>query len=634
MTSILNYRRDIDGLRALAVAPVVFFHSGLDILPGGYVGVDIFFVISGYLISKIIFKELDQETFSLSTFYCRRIRRIFPALFFMIIVSMVVSSFIFTSKDYNELGKSLYSVLLFFSNFHFYDTQDYFGLGADEQVFLHTWSLSVEEQFYIVFPMLLLLLFKYKWTAVRPVLLSFFVMSLVLASITVHENASKAFYFSPFRFWELLTGVLLAIGVFPTVKNRFFLEACAVAGVGLIVGSVLFYDEATVFPGLSALPTCVGTGLIIYAGSFQKTWVTKILGLRALVFLGLISYSLYLWHWPVFVFSKYLYLEQTPLLSWILICLSVCVAWFSWRFVEQPFRHAGDSVQSVYRYSLTGIIALLIVAGVVDATDGLPQRFSDRLQLLMSDENRHPKFRECGGVDVNRNDELTRCFLGVEDQPGTFVLWGDSHAEMIAPAIDNMAVAQGVSGYYFSKSACPPLVFKREMGSERCNRYHQSVLRFIVESPVSDVILSAKWNDSRSLENRDFWLDGFSYVVDELTNSGKRIWFVHQVPEVGVNVPRVMLRNSLLPWKKQPEPTREQVMREQSEYRKWLNNFNGYSNFKELKPEERLCNKTCRFQEQGRSLYKDDNHLSVYGAMFVSGLFRPVFDSENNFQRL
>ena len=208
---VLEYRRDIDGLRALAVIPVVLFHSGLGVFPGGYVGVDVFFVISGYLISSIILREIQRDQFSLSTFYCRRIKRIFPALFFMLFASVLVASVFCTAKDFNELGKSLYAVLLFYSNFYFFDKQGYFDIDAEEQLFLHTWSLSVEEQFYIIFPAFLLLLFRVNARIIKAVLLSLFVLSLTFSALVTWTEPSKAFYFSPLRFWELLCGVSLGV---------------------------------------------------------------------------------------------------------------------------------------------------------------------------------------------------------------------------------------------------------------------------------------------------------------------------------------------------------------------------------------------------------------------------------------
>ena len=634
MNPVLEYRRDIDGLRALAVIPVVLFHSGLGVFPGGYVGVDVFFVISGYLISSIILREIQRDQFSLSTFYCRRIKRIFPALFFMLFASVLVASVFFTAKDFNELGKSLYTVLLFYSNFYFFDKQGYFDIGAEEQLFLHTWSLSVEEQFYIIFPALLLLLFRVNARIIKAVLLSLFVLSLTFSALVTWTEPSKAFYFSPLRFWELLCGVLLALGIFPKVKRRFSIELFSILGLCLLIVPMLIYDDGTAFPGLAALPVCLGTCLLIYSGSLHQTFVAKLLSAKLLVFFGLISYSLYLWHWPVFVFREYLYLPDTVWVSSLLIGVSILLAWFSWRFVERPFRGQMSASffgtnKQVFRIAVVCGVVFLSIALLLDGADGLPLRYPENIQQLFVDEERHPKFRKCGGVNPENNRELSECALGAENVPVRFALWGDSHAEAIAPAVDKIAVEYGVAGYYFSKSACLPIVKPDEVVSyvsQRCDDYHRGVLEFIENSSIKDVILAGRWNSPNADLNPYELAEGLDVVMSALTRKGIRVWFMRQVPEAGVDVPRVMLRNHILPISSLPLLGEPRVREERLKSRMVMDSLRQQYAYRELDPERQLCSQACSIQDNGRSLYKDEHHLSVYGALYISELFRPVFN--------
>ena len=276
MSRFLTYRPDIDGLRAIAVLPVVFFHAGIETFSGGYVGVDIFFVISGYLITSIILKEIAAGQFSIATFYRRRICRIFPALFFVLLVSIFFAGLFYTPQDFNKLGKSLYSVLLFFSNFHFLGTQGYFEREADLQLLLHTWSLSVEEQFYVVFPILLIFLKRYTKTTTNLVICSLTATSFVVAAFWTLTDSNFAFYASPLRFWELMLGSLLALNLPSKTKNKIYAELMAAIGLAMIAFSVFMYTEETRFPGLAALPACLGSLLIIYSGIYKRDFDIKI----------------------------------------------------------------------------------------------------------------------------------------------------------------------------------------------------------------------------------------------------------------------------------------------------------------------------------------------------------------------
>lgn len=333
----MKYRADIDGLRALAVLPIVLFHARVPGLPGGYVGVDIFFVISGYLITKIIFSEIQERKFSVIEFYDRRIRRIFPAFFAMMIFVSVVSYFVLVPYDLRMLGKSILGAMFFASNIVFYSEAGYFSSSSDLKPLLHTWSLGVEEQFYVFFPILICLSMKVGRVASKALLWAVFVASFIACLVLTAKLPAFAFFMLPTRAWELLAGGLLAVGAIPIVSNAKISNAVAVVGLMLIASAVVFFSARTPFPGVAATLPVLGAGMLIYSG--PKTFVAQVLGAWPFRFVGKISYSFYLWHWPVIVFYEYWALhEMSGWASVGAIVVSLAMAYLSWRFIETPFR--------------------------------------------------------------------------------------------------------------------------------------------------------------------------------------------------------------------------------------------------------------------------------------------------------
>ena len=301
----MRYRKDIDGLRAVAVLAVVFFHSKLPGFSGGFVGVDVFFVISGFLITGLMAHDRGADRFSLVTFYFRRVRRIVPALLCVYVACTLLAAVLMLPGDMAEFGRSLLSSATFISNHFFYRLAGYFGGESDLKPLLHTWSLSIEEQFYLVWPLLFLVIgrWQYRW-------LPYFVwaagaISLAASVVMVGYQKEAAFFLAPFRAWELLLGASLALLSRRPAIPAWLAELCASAGLSMIVASVLFLDEGHAFPGLLALPPCLGTALLIFAGMERRPAVTRLLSTGPAVAVGLISYSLYLWHWPILSFARY-----------------------------------------------------------------------------------------------------------------------------------------------------------------------------------------------------------------------------------------------------------------------------------------------------------------------------------------
>jgi peptidoglycan/LPS O-acetylase OafA/YrhL len=336
----MNYRREIDGLRALAVLPVMLFHAGFELFSGGFVGVDVFFVISGYLITTIILAELELEKFSIFNFYERRARRILPALFLVMLVCIPFAWVLMTPADLNSFAKSLVAVPLFVSNIFFWRDGGYFETAAELKPLLHTWSLAVEEQYYVLFPLFLMFFWKLGKRWIHATLIFVFLASVTLAQWGAYAKPDASFYLLPTRGWELLIGAFAALYLSTENRKEFsksLSDFLGWLGVALILYAVFAYSKATPFPGLYALIPSLGAVLIILFAT-QQTTVGKFVGNNLFVGVGLISYSAYLWHQPVLAFARHWFKDLDQFLILLLVTLVFVISYFSWRFIEQPFR--------------------------------------------------------------------------------------------------------------------------------------------------------------------------------------------------------------------------------------------------------------------------------------------------------
>src|SRR3984893_9141782 len=352
-----TYRADIDGLRAVAVVPVVLFHIGAPVFPGGFVGVDVFFVISGYLITSIILPDIDARRFSIVKFYERRVRRIFPALIVVLIFCGVVGFILLTPSDYKTLGESIVATILFVSNIFFWRQTNYFAAPASESPLLHTWSLSIEEQFYVFYPLILILVSR--WTKARITVISLIcVISFTAGAVLVFFKPSATFYLGPTRAWELLIGGLIALASTHNCALGKLNQYLALSGIALIIFSVLAYSSSMRFPGAAALLPAVGTALIIWSGQNETTIIHRLLSLPALTAVGRASYSLYLWHFPIIAFASYVELTGLHWQAKTTICLvSLAASFLSLRYIELPFRLPSkpSSVRKPVRAALCGM---------------------------------------------------------------------------------------------------------------------------------------------------------------------------------------------------------------------------------------------------------------------------------------
>ncbi|WP_430462636.1 acyltransferase family protein [Thalassolituus sp. LLYu03] len=379
----MDYRREIDGLRALAVLPVVLFHAGVPAFSGGFVGVDIFFVISGYLITGILLSELDSGRFSIVSFYERRARRILPALFLIMALCIPFAWASMLPSDMEAFSKSVLAVSLFFSNILFYREVGYFSAAADEKPLLHTWSLAVEEQFYIFFPLLLLFIWRYRKEWLFGVLSLLAVMSLLLSEWGWRNNPEANFYLLPARVWELMVGALCAF-----LAGRGYERpnnAAALVGLTAVCGSIFLYGNDVPSPSVFMLMPVLGAAFIILFGK-SGTFVAQILGARVLVAIGLISYSIYLWHQPLFAFSRIMNSGEPHLWQMVLLSVaSVVLAYLTWRYVEQPFRNKTSfNRKRIFTLSFL-MIALFSFLGQFGAvSEGFKQRFDVPLPISLN----------------------------------------------------------------------------------------------------------------------------------------------------------------------------------------------------------------------------------------------------------
>ena len=535
----LSHRDDIDGLRAVAVLLVVLFHTGVATFSGAYIGVDIFFVISGYLLTGIILREMARDSFSLRIFYERRIRRIVPALLAMLLVCSAAACFLLLPQDLVRFAHSLFSALLSFSNIYFWTQAGYFK-PSHAKVLLHTWSLGVEEQFYLFLPLTLLALRR------RRAFLMWGLIGLALASLFMAEwlvlkREMEAAFYMPFsRAWELLVGSLIAFDFSPLPKNRLWRELLAAAGAMSIAAAVLLFSPTTPFPGISALLPCIGTALLLVTGERGSTICSNLLSLPPLVFVGLISYSVYLWHWPIITFAKMggiPGLTDKGLLQKLgVLFASLLCGWLSWRFVEQPFRERRAGTIPSKQVCKTLAMASLVVAAcatVCTLTGGLPGRFTPSAMRVGSylDAAQDMRLGSCfiTSGDHFRDFKPDTC-TSVDPTGHNYLLIGDSHAAALWFGL-NHAVKQAHI-LQATSSGCSPSLGQYD--SSDCG----DMRRYVYESLLSrvhidGVILTEHWQSVKDIE-------GIEPAIKWLRMNKIAVYLVGPVQEYDAPLPMLL----------------------------------------------------------------------------------------------
>ena len=652
---MLEYRADIDGLRAVAILPVVFFHAGFGFAQGGFVGVDVFFVISGYLITSLIHREMLAGKFSLARFYERRVRRLFPALFAMLSVCAAVAAWLLLPQDLRYFGGSLFATTLFSSNIFFWLEASYFDVAAERKPLLHTWSLAVEEQFYLLFPIFLLLVLRYLPRRLVAVTGAVTVASLLASEWMLRSSDSAAFYLAPFRAWELGLGASLAL-IAPVARhdNR-HAEVFAWLGLAMIAASVAVFSWQTPFPGLHALAPAVGAALVIWSGSGTSTHAGRILSARPLVFTGLISYSLYLWHWPLLVFARHFAIRELTTAERLgLLLASVGLAIASWRFIERPFRgrHGILPRRGLFRLAAITMACLCAVGLTGVARSGWPQRLDTQArQMLAGAEDRNPRREACSFLDAQALRAGQACRIGsLDSAEPSFIVWGDSHADAMMTAFDRLAAERGQSGLYLGKIGCPPLLDVERVDTPfGCLAFNDAARELIAASPARRVILVARWphftseptvgqeerqrvviadagSNRRDVPGNDAVLArGLDRTLEFL--GSRKVFVFSTVPEIGYPVPQTLAQVHRLGRDVDIRPTLDQYRQRQRAVETLLEDARRRHGFTPLDPAPGLCGTgRCQVESAGRPLYFDEHHLSVHGAEAVAETLRPAFE--------
>ena len=504
----MRYRAEIDGLRALAVLPVILFHAGFEWFSGGFVGVDVFFVISGYLITTIIISEMAEGKFSIINFYERRARRILPALFFVMAACLPFAWLWLTPADLRDFGESLVAVSTFSSNILFWWESDYFDAASELKPLLHTWSLAVEEQYYILFPIFLMLTWRLgiKWVLI--LLSAVFVISLGVAAWATQYAAtpkliSGAFFLLPTRGWELLIGVFAAFYLKHNthLKSQTINQVLSLLGFGMILYSILVFDQTTPFPSLYALIPTIGTGLLILC-AVPKTLIFNLLGLKPIVGLGLISYSAYLWHQPLLAFARHrIFFEVSDFLL-IIICLaSLLMAYLSWRFIEAPFRNKQIFTQyKIFVITATGIAAFSVL-GLFLQFEPVLNKAPGKLQNVQFESLKEKMLvvgEVCSSEDVIHQQNFSFCTIGDRDSDKSIVFYGDSHFLALQYSLDHRLRLGNIKGIWLRRVlGCDTTVFTTNSNNKsprklECPNNYIEALDYFGDADY--LVLSSRWS--------------------------------------------------------------------------------------------------------------------------------------------
>ena len=653
-----SYRSEIDGLRAIAVVAVVLFHSGCG-LSGGYVGVDVFFVISGFLITGIILRGIENNSFDLAHFWERRIRRIFPALFINVAVTLCAGYWLLMPRELEQLGKSALAQTLLLSNVYFWRDTGYFAGPAEYKPLLHTWSLAVEEQFYLFFPLLLVF---FRTQSRKRLFWGLVCVSLVSLCASVygtmfHSNAT--FFLLPTRAWELLAGSLLAVFPWEVRSSPGRDKTIAVAGLLAIVFPVLFYDSETPFPGLAALPPVLGTAGVLFAAASSKgSFVAWGLSLPPVAFIGRISYSLYLWHWPVIVFVRHYYGHFGWREAIFALACSLFFSVVSWKFIETPFR---QNTLLKRRRSLLGATffmsaAITAACTLLVVSKGLVDRFPNYDNLM--EDTQYPGERFSSSLEEFRFEKLP--LLGVDEPQGSkrpldFIVWGDSHAMMLCDVMDQIACEQGLTGRV---SAAGGQVPGPGLGYKYNNvEYTKNFMEWMKVHRPRNLVLINRWSsrtNGASHVESEFSLQDDCYLSDGEIDSesyeqasevlrmslhrlslfcekaGITLWIIRQVPEISEAWPASDMLLYTLGKRRSPPPEKggsihHHRLRQERVERIFTSMDSSSSRILDPAP--------FFFDEQGsvviccngRSYYYDNDHLTSYGASLLAPFFRDMF---------
>jgi peptidoglycan/LPS O-acetylase OafA/YrhL len=541
----MRYRADIDGLRALAVIPVLLYHVGIPGFAGGFVGVDIFFVISGYLICGMIDGDIRSGTFSIGNFYKRRVLRILPALFVMFLVTSILAYLYCLPVELEDYSKSLASAVGSVSNVYFAATAGYFDAPAETKPLLHTWSLGVEEQFYFIVPLLMLLAYRFLPRRAKLLFAAAAVLSFAAAFVVSYRNTTFVFYLTPFRAWELALGALLAIRFIPAPKAKFGKDLCGTAGLLLLLGVIVFGSASAPLLLMTSLAG-IGATLVIASSESGISTVGRILSLRPLVFVGLISYSLYLWHWPLIVFQRtdaLFFPDSSSIMTkLVLIATSTGIAFLSWKFVELPFRSRASTTSKamVFGMASAAMTSAVALCGLVLIVSGAPFRFPDRVVAIAAYLGYDPAAAFRAGhcyLGTNREQLDVPTCMSLDAKRPNYLLVGDSHAAHLWLGLSS--AMPDVNMMQATASMCRPVILPVSLLDTRaCPKLMQFVFDdFLVNHKVDKVLLSASWKDED--------IPALLATLDMLKSRGLDVTVLGPIVEYDGALPRLLTEEIL-----------------------------------------------------------------------------------------
>lgn len=648
MKSNRGYRPEIDGLRGIAVLLVLLYHCDLG-FPGGYVGVDVFFVISGFLITGIISRELQQNRFSLKEFWGRRIRRIMSASLCVMASTLIAGCFLLLPDDLEDLADSIVSQQLLVANGYFCSHADYFAGPADLLPLLHSWSLAVEEQFYIFFPLVMIATIRWSSSKLTTCVVVAAALSFALSVYGTKHFPMVTFYHLPTRAWELLLGAVVSIHQHRIRVSDRLSNVISIASIAGIFTAATMLQSTSEFPGMNAALPCLGT-IAFISISKAETWTNRALSWRPLVFLGLVSYSLYLWHWPILAFQRYWLGIELPLLNRIAtVTSSLTLSYLSWKWIETPFRkkHGDNERSKAVAGTLVFSIVLFLTGVVLRESGGLPGRLTKSEATFLEKSSRSEAVRWVLKNDIALIGERNN------DSDIDFLLWGDSHAGVISDLCDQLGKRHHLSGAIAARAATAPcLGGARKSHLSEAMKWNATVMEFVRHRNVKNVFFVARWAqyiNGRPNGRLDTLISDESTPVDtresaarvlskclkdttqELASRGINVWFIKQIPLLSCNPVRHQFLEKFHP-KLAPEL---QLGTDRIEHDNWQRRVSQIvDSLKSVSVIDPGTTTYTHHAERSRigdldgSYYSDENHLSTHGVnVLISPLMKGPFES-------
>lgn len=647
-TRALSYRHDIDGLRAISMLVILIVHLDLPVLPGGFVAVDLFFVISGYVITRIIFKSMTEGRFSLRDFYERRTRRLLPAMAVMLLTTLLACVVLLPPSVFLEFSTSVIATIFFAANFFFWHASDYFAVAAEFKPLLHCWTLAVEEQLYLVFPLLLMLLARRSRAFAINGTLMAFALSFACCVYLTYTSKLAAFYLMPSRAWEFLAGAIVALDVLPRLQRQWLRESFTVTGMVLIATAMLVIREQDAFPGFYALWPVAGCAFIIYGGNDGACRSAAPLRWKPLVYIGCISYSLYLWHWPLIALANNIVEGELPLaMKATLAAAAIALGSLSYHFIEQPFRTNAKAMSMLTLRR--GMLAASTVAacGLLAYVATINGKYGAYLELAEKEQN-YRGYRAPCDLSKSTPQDVESCTFGDVSASKTFLMWGDSHAFTLFPAFDVAATQAGWRGIWTNRAGCPPLfdVYRldgKSLGFDGrpqdtyCASTGGQVRRYLREHPVDLVFLVSRWSiwdrgyikQGRLQEATHFLSDASTQSYDAansaivferaLHNTVKEIANDMKIPVVAIGPVPVLPRLV-----SEIDPATVALTRAEYDAQKAFSArvfddlVREVAGFRWIDVTDDYCTAlVCLAYDNGKPLYGDDNHTSHLGALKI-----------------